>query len=100
VSLVGLVSALQSLAGSRGVVFAVSDSGSLLVFVMSLLWSVAAPVYGCVKGRSVERDNRLRGENLHRLATAPSSYTRILLWPITARPRADTVPNMPNDSTE
>jgi hypothetical protein len=24
---------------------------------MSLFWSVAAPVYGCVKGRSVERDN-------------------------------------------
>jgi hypothetical protein len=38
-------------------------------------------------------------KNLHRLATAPSFYTRILLWLITARPRADTVPNMPNDST-
>ena len=31
-------------------------------------------------------------KNLHRLTTAPSFYTRILLWLITARPRTDTVP--------
>jgi hypothetical protein len=44
-------------------------------------------------------EDRLRGAYLHRLATAPSFYTFILLWLITARPRADTVPNMPNDLT-
>jgi hypothetical protein len=37
--------------------------------VIVCVWMVAAPFHGWENDRSVERDNRLRGENLHKLAT-------------------------------
>jgi hypothetical protein len=51
----GVVSSLKSLPGSC--CLAITPGVMWFVFVVSLLWMVAAPFYGCVKGRSVERDN-------------------------------------------
>jgi hypothetical protein len=84
-ALVGVVSSLKSLAGSRGVVTLVGRSAGLRMCGKVGVWR---EIIDCVE------------KYLHRLATAPSFCTRIPLWLITARPRADTVPNVPNDSTE
>jgi hypothetical protein len=91
-ALVGLVSALQSLAGSRGVACRCSLRVILITprRVVTLVGR-SAGLRMCGKVGVWREIIDCVEKYLHRLAIAPSFYTRILLWLITVRPRTDTV---------